>query len=295
MKGGSTVVILGLSIGMMIGIIAGPSMATVVTDSDGDGMDDAWEIRVGLNPNVDDADNDPDGDGLSNREEFLAGSHPFMTDSDGDGLDDRAEVRRYGTDPGSADSDGGGQPDGFEISNNRNPLIPEDDLTPKRAAVPLTQDKTLISLPFTPASVRVADVIAPVRNQLERIWGKADDWDMYDPALVPLSDLTEMVPGKGYWVYMKAPAVLHVAGEIPAKTVSLKAGWNLVGYSAAYAQAADVALASIRESCEVVWSYRGNGWRSYNPVMPQLSDLKTLEPGRGYWIKMRTDGVWSLP
>ncbi len=295
MKGGLTAAIFGMCIGMMIGIIAGPRMAAAVTDSDGDGMDDAWELRVGLNPNVNDANNDPDGDGLSNLEEFLAGSHPGMVDSDGDGLSDWDEVHRYGTDPGAADTDGGGQPDGFEISNNRNPLVPEDDLTPRRAAVPLVHDKALISLPFTPSSVRVADVIAPIRNQLERIWGKADNWGMYDPASEPLSDLTEMVPGKGYWLYMKTPAVLHVAGEVPAKTVFLKAGWNLAGYPAPYPLSADVALESIRGSCEVVWSYRGNGWRSYNPTMPQLSDLKILEPGRGYWIKMRTDGVWSVP
>ena len=47
------------------------------SDSDGDGMSDAWELAFGLNPNnPDDADEDSDDDGLSNRHEYLAGTSP---------------------------------------------------------------------------------------------------------------------------------------------------------------------------------------------------------------------------
>jgi chitodextrinase len=46
-------------------------------DSDGDGMDNAWEIANGLDPNnAADASEDPDGDGLTNLQEYLAGTDP---------------------------------------------------------------------------------------------------------------------------------------------------------------------------------------------------------------------------
>lgn len=47
------------------------------SDSDGDGMPDAWEIAHGLNPdNPADANTDADADGVTNLQEYLAGTNP---------------------------------------------------------------------------------------------------------------------------------------------------------------------------------------------------------------------------
>jgi hypothetical protein len=82
-------------------------------DSDGDGIPDAREIAIGLDPNdPDDADQDFDGDGLTNREEALGGTDPFDADTDDDGLSDSVEIEETGTDPLDPDTDNDGVVDG---------------------------------------------------------------------------------------------------------------------------------------------------------------------------------------
>ena len=56
------------------------------SDSDSDGMPDAWESFFGLDPNdPNDRASDDDGDGLTAYEEFIAGSPAGLIDIDGDG------------------------------------------------------------------------------------------------------------------------------------------------------------------------------------------------------------------
>ena len=56
-------------------------VATIASDTDGDGLPDAWETANGLNPaNSDDASQDLDGDNLSNLEEYQQGTDPAVVD-----------------------------------------------------------------------------------------------------------------------------------------------------------------------------------------------------------------------
>jgi len=75
----------------------------VVTDSDGDGMPDAWETINGLLVGANDSAGDPDLDGLPNLQEFRNSTDPHNPDTDGDGYSDGDEVAA-GTDPNNPGS-----------------------------------------------------------------------------------------------------------------------------------------------------------------------------------------------
>ena len=80
-------------------------------DRDNDGLPDAVEIALGLDPGNPDSDGDGtpdaeedfDGDGLTNLFEVELGLNPASVDSDGDGFSDSAELD-HGTDPLNASS-----------------------------------------------------------------------------------------------------------------------------------------------------------------------------------------------
>ncbi len=120
-----------------------------IVDTDGDGMDDAWEIAHfgdlshdgtgdgdsdGLTDlkefqnQTDPNDADTDKDGVSDGDEVTQGTDPISSDTDGDGLTDGDELNTYGTEPLNRDTDNDGLSDGEEVLTfNTNPLEPYHD------------------------------------------------------------------------------------------------------------------------------------------------------------------------
>ena len=74
--------------GMLIALLV-PETGSASTDSDGDGIPDAWELNHGLDPNdLLDGAMDPDGDGLTSVQEYQRGTDPRNADTDGDTVND---------------------------------------------------------------------------------------------------------------------------------------------------------------------------------------------------------------
>lgn len=92
-------------------------------DTDGDGMEDSWEINNFLDPRDNGSvdpnngpDGDPDNDGLPNLFESWYGSNPHLAHSDNDGINDGDEVFFYNTNPTLDDSDYDGLNDFDELN-----------------------------------------------------------------------------------------------------------------------------------------------------------------------------------
>ncbi|MFI7601334.1 NlpC/P60 family protein [Actinoplanes sp. NPDC049681] len=70
---------------------------------------------------------DADRDGLSDALERRLGLDPRRADTDGDNLNDAQELVTYGTDARKADTDGDQLNDAFELAQGLNPLSPDSD------------------------------------------------------------------------------------------------------------------------------------------------------------------------
>ncbi len=90
--------------------------------------DAAYVARLGIHYKVMEFELDTDGDGLSDVHERRIGTDPNNPDTDGDGLKDGEEVEKYKTDPLNPDTDGGGIKDGVEVMNGADPLDADDDI-----------------------------------------------------------------------------------------------------------------------------------------------------------------------
>jgi hypothetical protein len=117
-----------------------PEPTPDTADVDEDGITNAREIELGLDPANPDTDDDgiSDGDEINTYDsnpllmdtdedllydggELVYGTDPLNADTDGDGISDGAEVYIYETNPASADTDGDGTPDDVEINNGTDP------------------------------------------------------------------------------------------------------------------------------------------------------------------------------
>jgi calcium-activated chloride channel regulator 3/4 len=168
-----------------------------------------------------------------------------------------------------------------------------DDLSSKLS---LPSGWNLISLCKQPSDTSIDSVLKDIEGKYLSVWAfQNSSWKVYDPDQPGFSDLSTMEAGWGYWINMMQAGTLTVTGTEPSESIDLIRGWNLVGYNSCTPQSIVDALASIDGKYISVWAYINGQWRVYDPANPGFSDLTTMEPGYGYWIKTKQNCTWTLP
>ncbi|MCD4811279.1 right-handed parallel beta-helix repeat-containing protein [bacterium] len=162
----------------------------------------------------------------------------------------------------------------------------------------------LISLPLIPEDTSITSLLSPINGNYSIVWeynasDTSDHWKKYDPGVPFGNDLINMEPGKGYWIMMTSDDTLPISGTAPESTdIDLKTSWNLVGFNSLDSQPIAEALSPINGNYSIVWAYDASDtadhWKKYDPGVPFGNDLINVEPGRGYWIMMTSEGILKI-
>ncbi|MCK4734172.1 MAG: DNRLRE domain-containing protein, partial [Methanophagales archaeon] len=175
---------------------------------------------------------------------------------------------------------------------------PDSIETIRQTSIQLHTGWNLISLPLTPEDAAILNVLSPVADNWNSVWsyegGKWKRYDLTGPDF--LNTLTFMEPGKGYWLHMNSDDTLSISGSEPrVKSIPLSAGWNLVGYNSLNSKSTTEAMKSVEGNWNSVWSYEAGRWKRYDMTGPDfLNSLTFMEPGKGYWLNMKSPDTWTL-
>ena len=178
----------------------------------------------------------------------------------------------------------GYDPQNVQVTVSANAMTPVTVVfgeVPNDLVISLNAGWNLISLNKVSASYALADVFEGVTGLIQ----VKNESLSYMPSMAGyFNTLEDLAVNGGYWVNMSAPATLTVSGnqvDASATPISLKAGWNLVSYLPEAAKPTATALASISSYLQEV-NHLGA-----NPI--------TMEPGKGYWIKVSQTCTLTYP
>ncbi len=163
--------------------------------------------------------------------------------------------------------------------------------------IPDTSVWKLISLNKEPDAPSIPALLSSVMDKVISVWAYRDKkWLVYDPENPDFCDLNMMQSGSGYWLHLtediSLDSALSFTGTDPEKSLSLCAGWNLIGYSSSSKKSLSDAMSQIEGRYVSVWAYKDKKWLVYDPENPNFSDLTDMEPGLGYWVNASSDCNW---
>lgn len=172
--------------------------------------------------------------------------------------------------------------------------ISTDNMGGAIVVLPVNSNWNLITISSGSGLTSIEDALETIMDDVISVWAyNNESWQVYDPEKPGFSDLLEVEPGQGLWVNMRDNAELTIPGTPPVGGIDLSDGWNLVGFSSLASRDIADAISSIDGDVESVWAYRNGGWVVYYPQDLNSSDLDTMDPGYGYWIKMNSPALWT--
>ncbi len=156
----------------------------------------------------------------------------------------------------------------------------------------LSRGPNLVSVPLIQSNKRIETVLQTV--SYDKAWSYdsfTQGWISIAQSKPYLGDFTEVDSRIGIWVNVTAASNLTVGGIVPSvTTISLRFGWNLVGFPSfnstyTFGDLKSETGASVFEGFDP----------STNPFfLKEFADTETMEAGSGYWVWANGLTVWTV-
>ena len=171
------------------------------------------------------------------------------------------------------------------------------------AQIPLKPGWNLLSLPLIPPNPAPGQVMATVAGQYSSVWAfdacGTGSYKSFDPQVPAFANtLTTISPEKGLWVLATTTSTLSLNGTAAgALSVQLCTDWNLVSWPRLAPMSPAGAFAGISTCLVDVYGISPTGgWLTYSPAVPSFANtLTTLQPGKGYWVRVSQSCLWEVP
>ncbi|HEX9860225.1 MAG TPA: hypothetical protein VGB23_03410, partial [Nitrospirota bacterium] len=261
-------------------------------DTDSDGMPDEWEVRYGLNPkSPSDAARDDNNNGVTNYQEYLNNAVPVAQRHFTVAGKTTESMDFFGT----VTIDGKPAKVGDEVA-----AICPGDVVCGQFTVTTEGQYGFMHVYKDESSTSEIEGAKTGDTILFRIWESAKKVELDAGATVVYG------ADPPVWTVNNDTSNVNLSGA-GKQVIPLQAGWNLISFSvknAYYVDAkptepmlpgaqylkvnsiADV-LSSITGSYEVVRSFDSTGAHTYDPLLPEFSDLNYMAAGYGYWIRIK--------
>ncbi len=160
--------------------------------------------------------------------------------------------------------------------------------------VQLLEGWNLISVPLEQVNTSIPSVLVSISGQWNVVkyydaTDANDPWKTYRLG-ASTNDLASIDSTMGFWINITEPDVnLTVRGNITSSTsITLYAGWNLVGYPTQTTET--VANALWGTGCDRVEVF--NASSPY--LIKEVEATYVMKPGEGYWVHVPADTVWVV-
>lgn len=169
------------------------------------------------------------------------------------------------------------------------------DVVPvQHLSIPLPGNWSLISTPYELVNSSTRSFVNSISGKNWTLW-KYKPGPVWETAF---SDGTEgdwslknIERTYGYYIKLNESSTLEIDGVYLNKTnISLRKGWNMIGYPLNISKNLSTALSSIEGKWTMLVAFYNNTLTVTNPERPYIWwGIKNLTPSRGYWINISTD------